>query len=1124
VLAANCQVWTELLLLDCTGQLTIAPSLVNARVRLFSEPITEVLKEIKNRLVCECGAANEEEFKFRFTPNLGPVIHNIEYPNYPIPNNMKSWCPSIPGFYQDLNMTDIVGDSMVLPMSCSYLKWMSGEGCKMSIVMGGSDVQFQLATKQCSNYLPYVSVTCAGSDCEKFAYPCSSDANCGSNLQCVDPFTYENDEPRAMTQVDNYVNMMLGQVGIIDEYLVDYCATPIATPAWDNACSAHMAKNSYNQPEFNSHTMKLVNYIRSMFGVGAGSPTDIPKFCVPKAGFFEELTDVVAWDGLLPSYSDVFYDGRMNPTSRPVSGMVTINNTVPLLDVTCGGNFIFMPNHSLEFSIGLTRIRSHTEALFTLVKDIELCRGNLKGTPISTDEIDYRYMVMDPAFLMYYLSMTSDEYESARVKISDLISELYKMRPGNYTLDLPSSCNVGQVINGTCAFAYTGLKNISGIENVIRVKMSRCAISPNSLPTIQIDCQGPGCMIFTHPIPCAQTDLDCPTGTSCSDWTQGFLRNESGILQNPFRDILPLSDTCTDDASFFDFFNRMTKKFFQSNVPADKTDMFYCGFNSQNSEGYIAMTKDPDTQKSTVVDLVAYCDDSGSGCVPVVPNFNDTGSDDGDDDIDNGGGGLPVSAGNSIIPSTILLAFGLYFTGHRGLALFIMCTLMLASAQAGYMSNVYSNNAYYSRRIELNDTTIELTEMSSYTMNFQIYGFADWCDHIWMEVVIADDEEQDYCSEGCDDNKMRVERIQFRPDMNVCNSNYTSVSYLNFKSQFSSRYSCMPVPMFAKQLAMYIDGQEQYTVKLNNPNFDIYGWTDLEPSTLTSFSMNTHNVNVTSGTANVTLHVVIEDPKTPPGLDFKFSDCNSFERDDFYDNDCETYYFNSLEWNQLVDTNTYTYDVVVEVPQGFANGTYYAIVSINNPCNEVNVRCEDNTLNVWDEDQNLSPPELYYLNLISYTNVTGDAEAYFEVTINAQDNEAGSIEYIYMEFCTKNDENYTCISCGASPSSFQSAGNSTASSWYGVQNCSMDSWRDIGSYNLKKIELKDNLGNYKRIDVCDHYESRMYPYLQDIGFFYTRNNAIVIGDKQSICDNPLLAPLNFFKQMMGDEDYNSDFN
>jgi hypothetical protein len=82
--------------------------------------------------------------------------------------------------------------SIPLPATCTYDTWRAGQGCKVAYPETVTGATFQLAMDRCpGSPLPYVSLSCSGAACARFARPCASvgsAAECGAaGLTCVNP-------------------------------------------------------------------------------------------------------------------------------------------------------------------------------------------------------------------------------------------------------------------------------------------------------------------------------------------------------------------------------------------------------------------------------------------------------------------------------------------------------------------------------------------------------------------------------------------------------------------------------------------------------------------------------------------------------------------------------------------------------------------------------------------------------------------------------------------------------------------------------------------------------------------------------------------------------------------------
>jgi hypothetical protein len=77
-----------------------------------------------------------------------------------------------------------VGDELRkhMPPSCTYEKYIRGEGCGLKFPISALNVDLEMVVAQCpnGNSLPYVSLKCAGEGCVDVLKPCSADTDCGS--------------------------------------------------------------------------------------------------------------------------------------------------------------------------------------------------------------------------------------------------------------------------------------------------------------------------------------------------------------------------------------------------------------------------------------------------------------------------------------------------------------------------------------------------------------------------------------------------------------------------------------------------------------------------------------------------------------------------------------------------------------------------------------------------------------------------------------------------------------------------------------------------------------------------------------------------------------------------------
>lgn len=325
--------------------------------------------------------------------------------------------------------------------------------------------------------------------------------------------------------------MLLIEAGLVNMPDYEYCPTYSVSGADDVACGAMRVDGHFTQP-----LLGLFNYIRTVFGKPSMQATDQFRVCVPDMDNVQSITEqnvtISDWNGIFPTDPvPVFDASRMNPTLPvPTVGINVATKTYPLFELTCQGNMFLLPGHGLQMSLGAPKMDDHINALFTMVESIETCRKNVlhPSGSFAAGEINARYIAVDPAFLMFYLNNNLNDYSSmiTSTGMTDLVSKLFRNRPGTYRMELPSTCSKSMYMAGKCDFSLTLLNNITGIDNVIRVQIETCT-APNQhrLPHVIIDCQGEGCGLFLRPIACDDVDGTqgmCPNGTVCTNMSRTY--------------------------------------------------------------------------------------------------------------------------------------------------------------------------------------------------------------------------------------------------------------------------------------------------------------------------------------------------------------------------------------------------------------------------------------------------------------------------------------------------------------------------------------------------------------------------------------------------------------------------
>jgi hypothetical protein len=912
---------------------------------------------------------------------------------------------------------------------------------------------------------------------------------------------------RPWTQVDNWVNYGLGKGGFVDT--ADYSNCPYSVGvSEDILCAAAKTGSGFNSP-----ILTLLNYIRNIFGAAPMTKTDEFKICVPDIDnimtIAPENITIGNWTGDLTN-GNVFDNIRVNGGTPPAPTMVPVAGTIPLAELTCNGDFFILPGQPMQMSIGMGKIHDHVNAGFKMISEIEQCRATtVFGHALDIGEINYRYILADPAWMLYYLTTTTAEYEADRAPMTDFVDRLFKERPGTYKVVLPQGCEKADFVTGRCSFSFLGLSNITGITNVIRVQIDRCASKPFGLPSIKFDCQGDGCSVLLNPIPCTTEGAvggDCPPMTKCY--------NAANLVgsYNVFGELEEITDICATSTMWYTFINKIIRDNLNTAVPSSKADLLYCWFREEtvqaNSEIYEPAVKDPATMKSIINHLIPFCDVTAGTCVQTdLPD---------------------VSASPSLVPSAIILVLGLFLSGRRGLAFIAVVLAVMSVANA---------QIYNFRSVSMPTQADIMSNIQSYQIQlaFDVDGYfqqsSDWCTNGWF---VGHFVEEGGCY-NCDGDYNSI-RIEFKPSSCTnLEATYNESSPFTAIAQFKTQYICVPKVMYMMELKYSYNGWENNGIWFDNEQqkIELNAEQNQVGPALQAFTVNASTVDVTSQSRAIEIHIeVAEENCTVNQFDVRFSSCEWFYTDDAYNGDyCEDYWLNNVNWQQNVVGNVVTLDITVVIGQGTKPGKIYMLLDVSDGMNDKIIYPCDLTpsyITVVD-----ATPDVQYPYLNSFVQTSSQVlktSPFFIANIDVQDNVA--LKYGSIEWCMINAtsyEEYNCQRMSIDSYYLNNQGTNTKDHWVGTLNVSMDgtdcqygcSYWSCGYYVASRFSLSDEAGNEVYADLCDNYESRHFGALQGLKFGWDLANCPYYDPvPEDYCSSDAFG--NFFMQLIDNEPFDKN--
>jgi len=135
---------------------------------------------------------------FSASCNLGATFPNAALRNY-YANSTGTYAASQAQF--------------VLPSTCTLANWQSNGMCAMKFSAAPFDATFGALVKKCPNsHLPFISLTCDGSGCDKIGKPCSDSSECTTSngqLTCKQlQLPFSGNLIRAIPNVDDIYDLL----------------------------------------------------------------------------------------------------------------------------------------------------------------------------------------------------------------------------------------------------------------------------------------------------------------------------------------------------------------------------------------------------------------------------------------------------------------------------------------------------------------------------------------------------------------------------------------------------------------------------------------------------------------------------------------------------------------------------------------------------------------------------------------------------------------------------------------------------------------------------------------------------------------------------------------------------
>jgi hypothetical protein len=1120
-------VWKNIATLDCGGQITGLPGIIGARASIPVGIFTDAINEIKRIMTCQCPdfgtTQGEIEFRHRFIPSMGPLLAAMSL-GEAMPPEMMTLCPEFTS-YMNFSAPEM---GTWANQTCDWASWKNGDGCKLKVSVPQFSAQIVMGTKMCDNYMPYVSVHCLGADCDALLAPCSTDVECGS-FTCMDPLDILPPEIyRSWTDANNYVQLGMAFAGYANMPEYNFCGTGgnlTVTKSGDYPCGAYRYGTT---PKFTEPLLGFLNYYRGIFGKTPMLDTSDFKLCLPGENHMNihpENITIADWDGVITDEAATIFDpARMTPVQPAPTMQPNVTAKIhPIMELTCDGNLFFLPNHGLEVSIGLNKINEHINAGFNMVESMEECRRSSlsSATEFGAGELNARYIVVDPAFLMFYINNNLEDFNTmtSAIRMTDLASKLFTNRPGTYRLSVPKGCRKADYMAGKCSFSIITAKNVTGLTTTFRFKIETCPVQVHKLPHIMIDCQGVGCELILRPTPCATPGaigFSCPATTVCTDLGEMFYNDTAGTHYNPFGEMLGADDTCASYLDWTVFFKSLMKKYMNSGITDADEPMYYCFFNEANMimdfDPAALMTKSHTTKSSKIYGIIPFCDETAGNCVESSDNdeFDNGGDDDGGEDDGTSGSAM-------LMPSVLTIAACLFLTGRRGLA---MCFIVLVAIGSAHANPIHDVNVYnFNSFVNLTDPNVDLATAHYLDLTFYVEEWgSDWCD-VTSFVARYIPNNGDWCDQCYD---VQSYEITFVPDATACSAPEMQYNYSNplrVWAQFSTRVSCMPTYLGMIRIYPVYQGWGdswggRYYDQWEAPYLEIYTEEDTEMPQMTNFQQSTSNVDVSTGSRNVTISFTASDNVKVLQSEVRFATCPFFRDDEPWDGDvCEEMWFHYVEDNETpINELTKSVSIVFEIPAGTHPGKYYILMNITDGCNNLELRsCMINGgayINVADSNPDVIPPELedFYITPNSISD-----DQYVQFHFSMRDNR--KLRYAKFEICQ--DERY-CRGFEVSPWSAVMTVN-TDTQWVGYLNISSYEF-SCGTWYMSRFEMEDGAQNRVHANLCYPFESRRVLPAMNKSFYYY--DPYCYSESSGLCEGgPDVFLESLFGQAMTSEDF-----